>query len=191
MTPIATKTMNQRFFFFLFLLTILGTACRSPQTASSSLKQNSSHLSRFDSESFLWFLELIEEQVVLPQDLVQTHTLIAKPYGRYAGVELRPVSRKIQAIVLEQKSALCTNYFLLTTDGSQVIDQRLISEICEWSPASAARSYTRYNFLSADEVQIQTISEEGNGAELAVESAEAYVYQILDGGKIERCITTH
>lgn len=145
----------------------------------------------WDIESFIWFMELIEEKVDLPIDLVQIHTLIAQPYGQFAGKEMYAVSPEIQAFILEQQSSLCTTYFLLTTDGDAVIDQRLIAEICEWSPASDKRTYTAYDFVSSDEILVRNIIEELDKEQLAVHSKDAFVYQISGNGRIEKCATGH
>ncbi|MEM7374180.1 MAG: hypothetical protein AAF587_36640 [Bacteroidota bacterium] len=181
--------MNKYIFFTLLLPLVLGTACRSPQPASMPVSSIESEDSFVDAESFIWFMELIEEKVHLPNDLIQTHTLIAKPYGQFAGKEMRPVTPTIQAVILEQQSSLCTSYFLLTTDGAEVIDQRLLAEVCDWSPASDQRTYTQYDFVSSDEILVKHVSEEMNEEQLAVQSKDAFVYQITGNGKIEKCLT--
>lgn len=101
-------------------------------------------------DGYGFFLELVQSGIELPHALVQRHTLIARPYGQFVGVELRQVSPTLHLIVLRQADGECIRHFLLTGNADRTLDQIMITEAC--ATTKEARQRTAYRFRGEREV---------------------------------------
>lgn len=177
---------------YITLIVLLLAACHPAQEIAEAgsqsntyaLKTASRHASRLDTQTFAWFLELAENGDEMPAALIEQHTLLAKAYGSYRTVEFRTVNDEIQALVLRQSGSLCTYHFLLTTDGTKVIDQMIIGEDCGRSPAQEVYEYADYRFTAPDAVTYRTVRQEWQDEKPSQTQMDHLLFAIQANGKI-------
>ncbi len=110
--------------------------------------------------SYQWFLSLVASGIELPHALVQQHTLIAQPYGRFEGVELHVLADSLRLIVIRQTDAECVRHFLLTGDQTRVLDQALLAHRCRRHAGDAEppQPHLTYRFKGERELEQLQVS---------------------------------
>lgn len=114
------------------------TACQSLEKRPTSIQPVSLleeapqpyRVSELISHSFERFLLLCQTGKPIPHALIFEHTLLTNPVGDFFATEIRPIYGQIEGILLVQLTKDCQRTYLMTTDGSRIIDQALIAENC-------------------------------------------------------------
>ncbi|MEO0894767.1 MAG: hypothetical protein AAFY71_00005 [Bacteroidota bacterium] len=116
----------------------------SPTESISTVQQTKGSLQT--SDEFSGFLDFFSKGGKIPKDLISRHTLITKPIGTFYGERTYTLPNNMKALILRQKTSMCTRFFLLTANADHVLGQQVISERCYPAPGSKVNEYSTYAF---------------------------------------------
>ncbi|WNJ17960.1 hypothetical protein [Pontibacter sp. G13] len=182
--------MMKLFPIWMLVLACGASACQrmysSPNQKSRADREihlAASHVKRMDSDSFDWFMYLVRQGYDLPAELTKTYTFIAHPFGRIRAEAYRECGQGISAFILRQSDEDSEFYYLMTTDGIQMIDQQVVgqsSPIQGKLPQQALEVFFKSDLdVSAKWVELETLGEEKH-----ITSTEFSRYRILESGEI-------
>ncbi|MEM7658587.1 MAG: hypothetical protein AAF399_20855 [Bacteroidota bacterium] len=174
------------------VLFVFAFGCRSTETSAlpssdfEAVSGSHAAASQLESVDFGWFWELLVEGIELSPELIQEHTLLAHAYGNFRGESAWQVNDQIQAVILKQESSLCTSFFLLTTDGKRIIDQRLLGENCQPGPAQTQQYASKVSWKGTDRLEVTELNHSLLPEKTAID-LQRYAFLIAGNGEVERC----
>ncbi|MEL6632885.1 MAG: hypothetical protein AAFQ83_15595 [Bacteroidota bacterium] len=133
--------------FFPFLLVIVFLSACGESQPKQSIPQSSQALSvypidqRIDRDTYEGFLDLMALQQDIPKAMIAAHTLLGNPKGFFYGKERWVINEQVQALILHQQTPTGRHNYLLTTDGTRTLDQRMITENYELSGKKVVGTY--------------------------------------------------
>lgn len=99
------------------------------------------------SDPFQVFLECFEKGTAIPESLLLSQVHLARVSGSFFGVESFALAGFYRGLILKQQTSLCSRYFLLVSDGRQLLDQKMISERCLPAPGDMELHFSSYQII--------------------------------------------